>query len=511
MAKIGVDFGTTNSMMVSFDKNSNSFEYHYYYGGKPATTSSTVWYYDNSINVGNESREKMYQYAGVDGHHFEKSIKLKLGNTESINIFGEKIPPYKIAGAIINQLKKEAIKNKINKLDSDLNKAVFTIPINFSGKARHELRKSAHEAGIEITTFIHEPFAAVVAYYFNKFGNNHLTVKNELERFNNQHLLTFDWGGGTLDITVAHIQDGRIFEKGTAEMTNVAGDKFDEDIAKYVWNKFLNKYGKKYSEEYLEKVRKNKWGYLVSIAERCKIKLSTVESVDFLFERITQHEDIDEKITRADLENIIQRPLDEAMNKVEKALKEAGINYNDVSSVLLTGGTCNIPVVQKILIDKFGHRVEISSEPELLIAKGAAIIAEMEWMPILAKDILIQLSDDSYWPMFERNTPITSDKLSPKSETFVCVDSRSKNAKIIVKEGFDQSADTTLGVINVPLFGSGKFGDDIYVEGVINEDIILRISAYSKMVQGIRTPEDEYTRRKSCEINQLCFGLDFGR
>ena len=70
MARLGVDFGTTNSMMVSFDKTNNEFKYHNYYGGKPTTTSSTVWYFDNKITVGNESREKMYQFADIDGHHF---------------------------------------------------------------------------------------------------------------------------------------------------------------------------------------------------------------------------------------------------------------------------------------------------------------------------------------------------------------------------------------------------------------------------------------------------------
>ena len=96
-------------------------------------------------------------------------------------------------------------------LDGELNSAVFTVPVNFNGKARKELRKSAREAGIEISTFIHEPFAAVVAYYFSKWGNDISRVVRELDNLNNNYLLTFDWGGGTLDITVAQINDGKIF------------------------------------------------------------------------------------------------------------------------------------------------------------------------------------------------------------------------------------------------------------------------------------------------------------
>ena len=195
---------------------------------------------------------------------------------------------------------------------------------------------------------------------------------------------------------------GKFFERGTSELTNTAGDKFDEEIAMYVWNRFINKSGSKYSADFLEKIRRSKWGTLVSIAERCKIWLSTHQTTEFLYENITLNEDIDEIITRTDLEYILEKSIDKSMFQVEEALKNAGITYNDINCVLLTGGTCHIPAVQKALIDKFGHRVELSAEPELLIAKGAAIIAEMNWFPILTKDILIQLSDESYWPIFEK-------------------------------------------------------------------------------------------------------------
>ena len=512
MAKIGIDFGTTNSLLVAFDKDKKEFTYFNYIDNTPVPTSSTVWYHDNDVVVGDMAREKMYQLSGVDGHHFERSVKLKLANAESINIFGERVQPHKVAGQIINKLKEDSIqKYKANILDIDLNRAVFTIPVNFSGKSREELRRSAHEAGIEITTFIHEPFAAIVAYYFNKCHKNHTNVVQELDHLNSQYLLTFDWGGGTLDITVVQIENGKISEKGTSELTNRAGDKFDEDLARYVWSKFIDQKGKKYNPEYLEKIRIQRWGRLLSIAEKCKIQLSTDMQSEFILERVMENENIDIIIHRDDFTKIIESTVTDALNKIDEALKQAGIKDIDISSVLLIGGTCNIPAIQKAVTNKFGHRVVTVENPELLIAQGAAIISEMAWLPVLTKDILVQLSDDSYYPLFERNLPIASNMNAVKSETFTCVDHRGKNAKVIICEGLDQDAHKTLGIINVPLLGHDLFGDDIFVEAKINRDIVLHVSGYSKMSQGHKTPEQQYSVRKSCEINQLCFGLDIKR
>ncbi len=245
MAKIGIDFGTTNSLIVAYDKNKSKFSYFNYEGDIPVPTSSTVWYNDNKVIVGDEARKKMYKHADDEGHHFEKSVKLKLGSGHNLNVFGKPVEPYKVAARILRHIKTDALERwQADKAGADLNSAVFTVPINYNGKQRRDLRKSAHEAGIEVTTFIHEPFAAIVGYYFAKEDISYEKVIKNLNMLDGQHILTFDWGGGTLDITVVQINKGKMCELGTAELTDKAGDKFDEDIATYVWNLFLDKYGK---------------------------------------------------------------------------------------------------------------------------------------------------------------------------------------------------------------------------------------------------------------------------
>lgn len=509
MAKIGIDFGTTNSVMVAYDKNKNMFTYFNYVDDKPVPTSSTVWYHDDEIEIGENARNNINTYHGIEGHHFEKSIKLKLGTEEELNIFGKLVKPYKVAGRIVSKLKEYAISEyKADKVNADLRQAVFTVPIKFSGSARKDLRLSANEAGIEITTFIHEPFAAIIGHLFTSQSNKTNNILNYLQNLESQYVLTFDWGGGTLDITVVRIDKGTMCELGTSELTNIAGDRFDEDIANYIWRKFCDGLDDKYSIEYLEKIKNRKWDKILALSEQCKITLSSEEDYEFLMEDVTGvGEDIYEIIDRKVFANLIDDHINNACNKIDEAIKAAKIQDIHISHVLLTGGTCYIPAVQKKMIDRFGYRVVIPKRADLLIAEGAAVIAEYGWLPFLTKNIQIEMCDGCYWPMFRAGTPIGAGKSATVEEVFTCVDQRNGNAKVIVCEGIsDKNSDKILTIISVPVLGDKDFGDDIVINGTLNKDITLMVKAHSKMVNDYR---NNYSIEVSSEVSQLCFGLDF--
>jgi len=514
MAQIGIDFGTTNSLIVAYDKKNHKFTYFNFdvSGGtsNPIPTSSTVWYHDQTVIVGSYARENINQFSGVAGHHFEKSIKLKLGQEYGVSIFGKTVQPYMIAADILKHIKKVAIDDWLaDKIGVDVNRAIFTVPINFNGIQRKSLRKAAQEAGIEVTTFIHEPFAAIIGYYFTKgTATSTQEISTELDNLDGKFLLTFDWGGGTLDITVVKVEKGKMIEIGTAELTGKAGDKFDEDIANWAWAKFVNKYGSKYNEGFLEQKRKANWDRILARAERCKIFLSTSHSVPFDVPNIIDNIDISEKITRADFDNLIESTLFDACNEIDKAIKEARIEDINIYQVLLTGGTCYIPAIQEKLKEKFGHKVITNKNAELLIAQGAAVISEMGWLPFLTKDISIQLSDDSLYQIFEKNTNIAADGEARKSEDLVCCDNRGGDAKIIIVEGVGQRKDKNLAILKVPVLNNSRFNDDIKLDATLDKDIILKVSARSFMIMGTKKSE-EYSVIKETEVHQLCFGLDF--
>src|SRR5690606_15378401 len=126
-------------LIVAFDKIKNEFTYFNFDDNTPVPTSSTIWYHDNHIIVGSEARNNINKFAGVPGHHFERSIKLKLGQGNGINIFGENVQPYFIAAEILKHIKNTAINERKANLAADMNNAVFTVPINFNGKQRSAL------------------------------------------------------------------------------------------------------------------------------------------------------------------------------------------------------------------------------------------------------------------------------------------------------------------------------------------------------------------------------------
>ncbi len=522
MAKIGIDFGTTNSMLVAYDKQTNTFTTDNNVRGAKVTTSSTVWYHDNNVIVGTEARENINELGDVEGHHFEKSIKLKLGRVDTIDVFGKSVNTSKIAGEIFKKIKNEAVKLETDDLPIDFDEAVVTIPINFSGASRKELRKSANEAGIEIKSFIHEPFAAIIGYYFTKDNKTRSEIIKELAALNGKCMLVFDWGGGTLDITVVKVQDGKMIELGTSELTGIAGDKFDELIAEWAWEKFLDKCASNFNENELLRIKSNKWHQLLNIAERTKIELSSEDSTQFIVPRMVAGDSstsLNIEITREIFEELITSSIETASNCITTALQAAGIEKFKIDKILLTGGTCKIPSVIEKLNELGSHKILVCKNAELVIAQGAAVISEMQWMPFLAKNIDIQLADDCYWTMFKKGLIIsnTDEHGARKKETFTCVDQRNKEAKVIVTEGIEMEvysptsqalSNVTLGVLNVPTLSHEEFGDDIDVEGIIDKDIILTINANSKMVVGSKDDQN-YSVRVSMQIHQLCFGLDF--
>jgi molecular chaperone DnaK (HSP70) len=267
---------------------------------------------------------------------------------------------------------------------------------------------------------------------------------------------------------VIKVENGKMIEIGTSELTGKAGDKFDEDIAKWAWEKFLNKYISEYNEAFLEQKRKDCWDKILAQAEECKIALSELDNTVFTVSNIVDNLHIVEHITRADLEALIENTLLQAGNEIDKAIKEAQIGDINIDYVLLVGGTSHIPAIQKKLKEKFGHKVIAPKNSELLIAQGAAVISEMGWLPFLTKDVSIQLHDDSLYPIFEKNTPIAADNNAKKSEDLVCCDHRGGEAKIIIVEGNGQRKDRNLAILKVPVENNSTLNDDIKLNAIID-------------------------------------------
>ncbi len=129
-----------------------------------------------------------------------------MGKGRTFSIFGTKVSGWQVAAEIFRHLKHDAQQS----YGTEVSSAVVTIPVNFDGRARRDLRRAAHEAGIYIKTFVHEPFAAIVGYCYSGKGNR------TLQQRDGEKILVFDWGGGTLDITIGQVEGGTISELATS-------------------------------------------------------------------------------------------------------------------------------------------------------------------------------------------------------------------------------------------------------------------------------------------------------
>jgi molecular chaperone DnaK (HSP70) len=262
------------------------------------------------------------------GNYFATSIKRSLGKDQTVSIFGTKYHAWQVAAEVFRHLKADARDNH----GIDLERAVVTIPIDFDGRARRELRQAADHAGLYLQTMVHEPFAAVVGYLC---GGASAARWAERE---GQTILVFDWGGGTLDITAGRIQGGTISELATGGIPDRSGDHFDQLLARFTQTAFMNRHRVNAAEFALQPSTKDR---LRAECELRTIDLSTDEEVTIRLRRFYRVRgtdlDLEEPVTRRLFEGLIEADVTQAMAKVDQVLSEAGLRPSDVDLALLIG------------------------------------------------------------------------------------------------------------------------------------------------------------------------------
>lgn len=201
MVGFGIDFGTTNSVAAVF----NGRTVTPLVGNDGLPHPSVIWYQgDSQPTVGREAKARIRDFENTPGNKFIKSIKSQIQKEEEFEIFGKSKYTWQVASEIFRFLK-EYDKNKHPNFPA-IEEAVVTVPLYFNGRQRRSIRKAAEMAGIAVKTFIHEPFAAVVGYLLAD-QNQWDTLKEKRE-----NILVFDWGGGTLDITLVKLDSGYLYE-----------------------------------------------------------------------------------------------------------------------------------------------------------------------------------------------------------------------------------------------------------------------------------------------------------
>ncbi len=344
---IGIDLGTTNSCVAVME------------GGKPVviannegvrTTPSVVAFTKNGERLVGEPAKRQ---AVTNADKTISSIKRHMGTDYKVSIDGKNYTPQEISAMILQKLKADAE----SYLGESVSEAVITVPAYFNDAQRQATKDAGKIAGLDVKRIINEPTAAALAY--------------GLDNENEQKVMVYDLGGGTFDVSIIEIGDGVIEVLSTNGDTRLGGDDFDQKIMDWMIDEFKKAEGVDLSTDKMALQR------LKEAAEKAKKELSSATTTNINLPFITATADgpkhFDMNLTRAKFEELVSDLVERTAIPVQNAMKDAGLNYSDISKVLLVGGSTRVPCVQEKVKQLTGKEPNKSLNPDECVAVGASI------------------------------------------------------------------------------------------------------------------------------------------
>src|SRR3954447_19579248 len=347
MPYVGIDFGTSNSVVANFQFG--HAEVLPNQEGHKWTPSVVTMRRDGSLAFGVEAKDNFDEQRSI------RSIKRILGTPERVPLVGQNLRTEQIAVMLFSLLKKDAEQQ----LGETFTKGVSPTPANSKGLARHATKLCAGAAGIQVLTLINEPTAAALCYGLN--GKDDQTV------------LVYDFGGGTLDVTLLRIHHGIFEEISSKGIGKLGGDDIDATLGKHVADRFREKTG----FDVLNSPYKQQFMLAV---EKAKIDLSSeavavARKAELVPER---HLSLEEDVSRGEFERVVMPLVVKSGTAIDEALKLRGMRPKDIDKILLVGGTSKIPLIRRYVSEKLGGKEAESFErvdPMTCVAQGAAIVS----------------------------------------------------------------------------------------------------------------------------------------
>jgi len=344
---LGIDLGTTNSVMAVMEKNGavivpNSL-------GERITPSVVGFTKSGEILVGKKAKRAAIMNVGRTVF----SIKRHMGTNYRVRIEGKEYTPQEISAMILQKLKQDAE----DYYGEEVNQAIICCPAYFTDAQRQATKDAGEIAGLKVRRIIDEPTSSSLAYGMDK-GED-------------QVILVYDFGGGTFDVSIIEVVSGVFQVLAIQGNTHLGGDDFDKRIVEFLVDEFKKAHGIDLSEDPIAMQR------LKEAAEEAKIELSEVKESHILVEAITMTEkgplSLDYTMTRQKLESLIMDLIEQTRAPVHQSIEDAALSLDKINTILLVGGSTRIPAVQRLVkeVTKKEPRRDIS--PEEAVALGGAI------------------------------------------------------------------------------------------------------------------------------------------
>ena len=400
MAKIiGIDLGTSNSaaaVMIGGKPTLIPAAEGTTIGGK-AFPSIVAFTKDGELLVGEPARRQ----AVTNPTGTIIAAKRKMGTNHIFKVNGKEYKPQQISAFILQKIKRDAeafIGEKIEK-------AVITVPAYFDDNQRQATKDAGQIAGLEVVRIINEPTAASLAFGLDR-------AKQDMK------IMVFDLGGGTLDVTIMEMGGGVFEVMSTSGDTQLGGTDMDKVVIDHIVETFRKNTGIDLSKDNATMVR------VREAAERAKVELSSVMETEvnlpfISHDQATGPKNLEMKLTRSKLEELINPIVERCRPSVTKTLEDSKLTPSDVSKIVLVGGPTRIPLVRRFVASVMGKEPESGVDPMEAVALGAGIQAGIIAGDVTSDIVLLDVTPLTLGvevlgglrePLIDRNTTIPTSK-----------------------------------------------------------------------------------------------------